>query len=266
MPHDINSQQSFDALPLKPNGQRKNLGAHDRIPPDPAISGHKSPSGVHRQSLPEHTTATGSMKNMQQTDLRLGVREILGRTPPLFDRPTNSDGREGHHHHARDCNPRLPRDAGRTRSPCESTGEDESNAAGIKGPWPDQAHLNPDRAHGNPILAFTKSPTAAGREARPGGRERRPAFDPPSQPWTSDRSRPASPSTTGWIGRRRHSTSRDAWDLRRCPNFARQRSRRRVGESGAEASCGWPAGSPRCGAGAAARGSGVKADGARHYV
>jgi hypothetical protein len=23
MPHDINSQQSFDALPLKPNGQRK---------------------------------------------------------------------------------------------------------------------------------------------------------------------------------------------------------------------------------------------------
>jgi len=40
MPHDINSQQSFEAFPLNPNGQSKNMGAHDRIPPDPAISRH----------------------------------------------------------------------------------------------------------------------------------------------------------------------------------------------------------------------------------
>jgi hypothetical protein len=60
MPHDINSQQSFDALPLKPNGQRKSIGARDRIPPDPAISKHELPSGVCRWSLPKH--ATVSMK------------------------------------------------------------------------------------------------------------------------------------------------------------------------------------------------------------
>ena len=59
--HDINSQQSFEALPLKPNGQRKNTGAHDRIPSDPAISRHESPSGVRRRSLPKHDRPARSM-------------------------------------------------------------------------------------------------------------------------------------------------------------------------------------------------------------
>jgi hypothetical protein len=101
------------------------------------------------------------------------------------------------------------------RSPCESAGKDESNAAGIEGPRPDQAHLDPDRAHGNPTPAFDRRPPPHGKQ-RPGGCERRPAFDPPSQPpWTSDRSRPASPSMTERRGRRRRSISRDARYLRR---------------------------------------------------
>jgi hypothetical protein len=37
--HDINSQQSFEALPLKPNGQIKNMGAHDRNHPIQQSSG-----------------------------------------------------------------------------------------------------------------------------------------------------------------------------------------------------------------------------------
>jgi hypothetical protein len=56
-PRDINSQQSFKVLSLKPNGHRKNKGAHDRVPPDPAISG-----GVRLQSLPEHATAARSKR------------------------------------------------------------------------------------------------------------------------------------------------------------------------------------------------------------
>jgi hypothetical protein len=62
MPHDINSQQSFDVLPQKLNSQRKNMGAHDRIPPNPAISRHESPNGVRQRSLPKHATATRSIK------------------------------------------------------------------------------------------------------------------------------------------------------------------------------------------------------------
>ena len=59
--HDINSQQSFEALPLKPNGQRKSTGAHDRIPSDPAISKHESPSGVRQRGLPKHDCLATSM-------------------------------------------------------------------------------------------------------------------------------------------------------------------------------------------------------------
>ena len=68
--HDINSQQSFEALPLKPNDQRKTMGAHDRIPSDPAISRHESPSGVRRRSLPKLDTLARS-RYRRQADLRL---------------------------------------------------------------------------------------------------------------------------------------------------------------------------------------------------
>ena len=68
--HDINSQQSFEALPLKPNGQIKNTGAPDRIPSDPAISRHESPSGVRRRSLPKPDTLARS-RYRRQADLRL---------------------------------------------------------------------------------------------------------------------------------------------------------------------------------------------------
>jgi hypothetical protein len=44
--HDNNRQQSFETLPLKPNGQSKNMGALDRIPPDPATSRLESPNGA----------------------------------------------------------------------------------------------------------------------------------------------------------------------------------------------------------------------------
>jgi hypothetical protein len=40
MSHDENSLQSFASLPLKPNGQKKNMVARDRNPSDPAISRH----------------------------------------------------------------------------------------------------------------------------------------------------------------------------------------------------------------------------------
>jgi hypothetical protein len=45
---------------LKPNCAEKNLGAHDRISSDLAISKHEAPKGVHRLSLPELDTAARS--------------------------------------------------------------------------------------------------------------------------------------------------------------------------------------------------------------
>jgi hypothetical protein len=56
------------------------MGAHDPIPPGPAISRHESPSEVRQRTC--HCNQIN--ENMHQTDLRLSVREILGR-PPLFD-------------------------------------------------------------------------------------------------------------------------------------------------------------------------------------
>jgi hypothetical protein len=53
-------QQSFATLPLKPNGQ-KNMGAHDRIAPDSAISKHETPNRIHRWSLPELDTPAKSI-------------------------------------------------------------------------------------------------------------------------------------------------------------------------------------------------------------
>ena len=78
--HDINSQHSFEALPLKPNGQRKNTGAHDRIPSDPAISTHESPSGVRRRSLPKHDRPA---RSMGIGIYRLNSQDSHAPTPPV---------------------------------------------------------------------------------------------------------------------------------------------------------------------------------------
>ena len=60
------------------------MGAHDRIPSDPAISRHESPNGVCRRSLPKHDRPARSM--------RIGIRQIFILTrggtlgpPPLFE-------------------------------------------------------------------------------------------------------------------------------------------------------------------------------------
>ena len=83
MPHDINSQQSFEALPSETKRSEKNTGTHDRIPPDPAISRHESPNGA--PSEPSGTRHFHQIDgDKHQTDLRLGVREIL-EPPPLFN-------------------------------------------------------------------------------------------------------------------------------------------------------------------------------------
>jgi hypothetical protein len=95
MPHDINSQQSFDALSLKSNGQIKNMGAHDRIPPDPAISRHESPSGVRRRSLPKYATATRTMKTGRFSSGRernLRTATIIRSKPAAPTPPARSRG------------------------------------------------------------------------------------------------------------------------------------------------------------------------------
>ena len=46
------------------------MGAHDRIPSNPAISRHESPSGVRRRSLPKLDTLARS-RYRRQADLRL---------------------------------------------------------------------------------------------------------------------------------------------------------------------------------------------------
>jgi hypothetical protein len=61
VPHDANSLQSFASIPQKTNVQRKNTGAHDRIPYDTVISKHEASTGVHRQSLLEYDTLAKSM-------------------------------------------------------------------------------------------------------------------------------------------------------------------------------------------------------------
>jgi hypothetical protein len=92
VPHDGNSQQSFAALLVKPNGQIKNMGALDRIPSDPAISRHKALSVVCRRSLLEYNTPARSMEGYS-VDLHIGVRlnsrtasfiqdELVALTPP----------------------------------------------------------------------------------------------------------------------------------------------------------------------------------------
>jgi hypothetical protein len=62
MSHDENRLKIFALLPLKPNGQ-KNMVAHDRIPPDPAISRHVLPNGVHEWSLLELNISARSTKH-----------------------------------------------------------------------------------------------------------------------------------------------------------------------------------------------------------
>jgi hypothetical protein len=61
VPHDGNSQQSFTVLPLKPNGQIKNMGGYDRIPSDPVIFRQESPNGVLWRSISEHDILAISM-------------------------------------------------------------------------------------------------------------------------------------------------------------------------------------------------------------
>jgi hypothetical protein len=43
----LRANTSFFALPLKPNGQRKNIDTHDQIPSDPTISRHESSNGIN---------------------------------------------------------------------------------------------------------------------------------------------------------------------------------------------------------------------------
>jgi hypothetical protein len=61
MTHDGNSQQSFTVLPLKPNGQIKNIGAYDRIPSDLVIFRQESTNGVRWRSILEHDILAMSM-------------------------------------------------------------------------------------------------------------------------------------------------------------------------------------------------------------
>jgi hypothetical protein len=58
--HDGNIQQSFAALPLKPNGQTKK-DKRNRISSDPAVFRHKTPSKVRCLRLPKLNTSAKSM-------------------------------------------------------------------------------------------------------------------------------------------------------------------------------------------------------------
>jgi hypothetical protein len=60
------------------------MDAHDRIPPDSAISRHDSPSGVRRRSLPEHSHPDRSMGTGIQPVFILAREGTLG-PPPLFE-------------------------------------------------------------------------------------------------------------------------------------------------------------------------------------
>jgi hypothetical protein len=91
---------------------------------------------------PSGTRHFGQINNgMHQTDLHLGARETLG-PPPLFDRPTNSGGGVGHHHHARDCSPRCPRASEWTQKPPRAVFDDAPDATGAKRPRHNHAHLD----------------------------------------------------------------------------------------------------------------------------
>jgi hypothetical protein len=78
--HHINSQQSFEALPLKPNGQIKNMGAPDQKHPI------QQSLGIDRRM----NFAGGTFRNTTIQPVRweeaserssLGARETLGQSP-----------------------------------------------------------------------------------------------------------------------------------------------------------------------------------------
>jgi hypothetical protein len=120
---DGNKKRSFVSLPREPNGWNKSMCAHDRIPPDPANSRHK-----FTVTFAGRAFRNSSLQNdPPHKGLYLCTRGTLGQSP-LFERPTNSDRRIGHHHHARDDNPRLPRDAGRSQKPPRIASDDESGS------------------------------------------------------------------------------------------------------------------------------------------
>jgi hypothetical protein len=91
MLHDINSQQSFDALPLYQTA-KENMGAHGQITCEPAISRHDVPDGTHWQSLLEHASSTKSMR----IGISLGTRATQG-PPLLLSRATREDGIRARH-------------------------------------------------------------------------------------------------------------------------------------------------------------------------
>jgi hypothetical protein len=76
---DCNKERSIALLPLKLNGWNKIMGAHDRIPPDPANSRYMVHWHICRQSLTELTIK----KDRPQEDLHLHTRGTLGQ-PPLL--------------------------------------------------------------------------------------------------------------------------------------------------------------------------------------
>jgi hypothetical protein len=50
------------SAPYETKRSEKNMGAHDQIPSDPAISRHEAPSGVHQRSIPKLDTPARSIR------------------------------------------------------------------------------------------------------------------------------------------------------------------------------------------------------------
>jgi hypothetical protein len=60
MPYDINSQQSFEVIPLKPNDQGKTWVCTIETLLNPNYR-HDAPSGARQWSLPEHDASARSI-------------------------------------------------------------------------------------------------------------------------------------------------------------------------------------------------------------
>jgi hypothetical protein len=74
MPHDINSQQSFEALPLKPNGQGKTW-----VRTTESLLNHQTPGMMRPVELASgafrNTTLQPNRNAMHSTDLHLGYEK-----------------------------------------------------------------------------------------------------------------------------------------------------------------------------------------------
>jgi hypothetical protein len=97
MSNDGNQQKIFATLPLKQNDQ-KNMGTHNRIPSDPAISKHELPNGICRWSLPKLDTHQIN-EGRHQSDLRLGTRGTLGTAPIIHVNLVAPSPQPGFIHH-----------------------------------------------------------------------------------------------------------------------------------------------------------------------